>query len=186
MVEPRHRHRTDCRRLCVGIVPQGGAETIPRSPAQASKAVNGWQRALDTDDPREKRQWVPHRATIYLSFQISCLSPPLTLSEEVGTQWLTPNPCVALGSHFPAPSLPFLTSKPGSDDMPHGTAQDEDQVQGMAHSELAGPRGRGASGPALPSPSQHHTSTGSHALDRTTLVGIPHLGRVLPGLGPRV
>lgn len=72
MVEPRHRQRTGCGRLCVGIFPQGGAETTPGPPAQASKAVNGWQRALDADDPREKRQWVPHRATICLSLQISC------------------------------------------------------------------------------------------------------------------
>ncbi|KAB0401644.1 hypothetical protein E2I00_007302, partial [Balaenoptera physalus] len=48
----------------------------------ASKAVNGWQRALGTDDPGEKGQQDPHSATICPTFHISCPSPPQTFSKE--------------------------------------------------------------------------------------------------------
>lgn len=78
-------------------------------------------------------------------------SPPLTLSKEV-----TPNGCVALGSPLPAPSLTVLTSKPGGDDMPHGTArEEEDKCRARLTGSLLAPGGRGPVVP--PCPSQHHT-----------------------------
>lgn len=110
--------------------------------------------------PERRGSGSPQGYHLPLIPDLLCLSPPLTLSEEVGTSGSPQIPVWPWGAiSLLQASLSSLQSL--GDDMPDGTAQDEDQVQGMAHSELAGPRERGAKILPCPSPSQHHTSTGS-------------------------
>lgn len=180
-----------CRELPTGW----GLRPTPSSPPQASKAVNGWQRALGTDDPGEKGQQDPHSATICPTFQISCPSPPQTFSEEVAYPVAHPTLAMWLwgATSFPKPHFPHFKAWEVTI-LPHGTACDKDYVQCMAHSELAGqrvsgqepPGGRGASGPALLFPVYHTLHwRPSPGQDNTCQYSTPGEG-VHPGLGPRV